>query len=75
MTDRNPPYSKDDIQRFTEYQNSKRFHPYTCGNGCGNLMMNEEGLYCPSCDYKQQWIHPESLTIIEQTTKKEGIIC
>ncbi len=51
------PFNPDIIERFNAYQNSKIFHPYTCGN-CSNsiLKIKESGLYCEHCDYTQDKI-------------------
>ena len=57
--------TKDQIKLIEDYQNSNLYHPLTCGNNRkdknhldneGILKVNEEGLYCPYCNYKQVYI-------------------
>lgn len=45
---------------FNYWQNKAPVHPYTCGNGCGNLKVKSVdkngimSLYCDKCDYTQK---------------------
>lgn len=64
MKIRKPPFTTEEIQSFNEYQKVGIMHPYTCGNrehsGDDLLFAKEDGLYCPTCEYKQdnvlQWL-------------------
>ena len=50
-------FTDEQVRSFNEFQKSGSMHPFTCGNGCGNLIASNEGLYCPKCDYRQYWAH------------------
>ncbi len=57
--------TKEQIESFNEYQESGVFHPFTCGtkelhkhsDDEDVLVAESEGLYCPSCNYRQDWAH------------------
>ncbi len=54
------PFSADTVIRLNAYQQSRAFHPFTCGGTCGGrsvLVAQEQGWVCPSCDYTQDWAH------------------
>jgi hypothetical protein len=66
------PWDKEQAAALNRYQNSVRFHPYTCGNrGDGAhsadavLVATEHGWICPHCSYTQVWAHDQSFTIAE----------
>lgn len=58
------PWSLQEIENLNRFQNSNRFHPYTCGsdnrmdknhsNG-GILIATTEGWICSGCTYTQDW--------------------
>ena len=50
-------FTDDEVKSLNEYQTSHVGHPFTCGNGCGDLIATKEGWHCPKCDYKQFWAH------------------
>jgi hypothetical protein len=60
-------FTEDQIKSFNDFQHAGVFHPFTCGSGRrtdehhldgeGLLVLGEEGLECPYCDYKQNWAH------------------
>lgn len=61
------PFSIDEIERFRNIQLSSYLHPYTCGvedrmdevhKEKGSILdINEDGLFCPSCGYSQNWFN------------------
>lgn len=62
-----PPFSKEVINNFNEYQVSGVFHPFTCE--CSNVLsIKEDGLYCNKCNYTQELISilPSTEEIKEQ---------
>lgn len=60
-------FTEEEIKSFNEYQLSGIFHPFTCGSerrtdkdhldGEGLLVLDEGGLECPYCEYRQDWAH------------------
>jgi len=60
-------FTGEQIQSFNEYQHSGAFHPFTCGSGRrtdanhldgeGLLVLTEDGLKCPYCEYTQDFVH------------------
>lgn len=73
MSDKvNTPFSEEHVKKLNEYQNSGRFHPYTCDRKAetcevhqeprdyskdGVLIATTEGWICPCGKYKQNWAH------------------
>jgi hypothetical protein len=61
------PFTKEQIKKINQYQQEGRFHPYTCPDcvdekgRAKKLIANEEGLFCQTCDYKQDWVHSASI--------------
>ncbi len=59
------PFTADQIEAFNRFQQSGQFHPMTCGNRHlhtapddeGVLVADENGLHCPTCNYRQDWCH------------------
>jgi len=60
-------FTPDEIESLNAYQQSGRFHPFTCGgdrtdknhlDGEGILIAAVEGWYCPYCNFRQDWAHP-----------------
>lgn len=59
------PWTPGQVEALNAYQQSGRFHPFTCGNkkykdgihldGEGILVATSEGWVCPFCEYKQGW--------------------
>lgn len=57
------PWNDEVIARLNKQQQSRQFHPFTCGNrkdiqnthadGEGVLVATKDGWACPYCDYKQ----------------------
>jgi hypothetical protein len=59
-------FTKEQCDSFNEYQKARKFHPFTCGgnrtdekhlDGEGILVLTEDGLICPYCNYTQNWAH------------------
>lgn len=51
-------FTPEEVKSLNEYQRSKYWHPFTCGNGCDvNLIASVEGWSCPGCEYTQDWAH------------------
>jgi hypothetical protein len=49
----------DEQASFNAYQASGVMHPFTCGGDLSDVLVaDDEGIYCPSCDYVQGWAHP-----------------
>ena len=60
-------FTPKEVEALNAYQNSRRFHPFTCGgdrtdvnhlDGEGILVATESGWVCPYCSYRQDWAHP-----------------
>ena len=55
------PFTKDQVESLNAYQISGIFHPFTCGSDKHkhqqDLIALTEGMYCPNCEYFQNWIH------------------
>lgn len=60
------PFTKEQVTQLNNYQNSGKFHPFTCGGEhCkrseredeGILIATEAGWVCPCGKYTQQWAH------------------
>lgn len=59
------PFTVDEVASLNAYQQSRAFHPFTCGNGNrtdtshmdgeGVLVASTDGWRCPFCDYTQHW--------------------
>ncbi len=54
-------WNEEQIKSLKERQNCNFLHPYTCGNGCGDLIPTEEGWVCLKCEYTQNWAHADDL--------------
>jgi uncharacterized radical SAM superfamily Fe-S cluster-containing enzyme len=60
-------FTQKQVDNINRYQREGRFHPFTCGSGNrtdekhldgeGILVATEDGLHCPYCDYRQNWVH------------------
>lgn len=53
-------FTDDQVKSLNEYQAAGIMHPFTCGNGCRNsvLQATNEGWICPGgCGYTQDWAH------------------
>jgi endogenous inhibitor of DNA gyrase (YacG/DUF329 family) len=63
MTDRVVIWTDEQVAKLNEYQQSGRFHPFTCGQRCpdgkseGVLTATVHGWVCPHCGYTQDWAH------------------
>ena len=61
------PFTSEQVESINFYQHEGRFHPFTCGSGSrtdeshldseGLLIAKKEGMECPYCNYKQDWVH------------------
>lgn len=51
------PWSEAQVAALNAYQHDDRFHPFTCGNGHGQLVAKADGWQCDACDYRQSWAH------------------
>ncbi len=52
------PFSPKQVKRINAYQHSGAFHELTCPTPHKNrtLVARTQGLYCPSCNYLQDWV-------------------
>lgn len=53
-------FTDDQCDSFNAYQAAGIMHPFTCGNnhdGERELVARADGLFCPTCDYVQDWAH------------------
>jgi hypothetical protein len=46
-------WTEDEVASANGFQECGCFHPYTCGNGCGDLRATVDGWVCDQCDYRQ----------------------
>lgn len=56
------PFTPGQVESINNFQNEGRFHEFTCPSSDDHtlgrvLVATEEGLQCPSCDYRQFWVH------------------
>lgn len=66
------PWTAEQVEALNRFQQSGRFHPFTCGNrlseshrqyardhggDVGQLVATTDGWICPVCDYTQDWAH------------------
>jgi hypothetical protein len=63
------PFTEEQVKRINEYQDSGRFHAFTCMShpvpecertamiNQGTLVASETGLTCPCGKYTQDWVH------------------
>lgn len=65
MTERiEAPWTPAQVAALNTFQESGRFHPFTCGNRENHpedryyLVATVRGWICPFCDYTQAWAHP-----------------
>ena len=51
-------FTKKNIQKIKNFQNHPLVHPLTCGNeNCRSILdVDENGLFCPYCSYRQTYI-------------------
>lgn len=53
-----PPFTQVQMDEFDAAQQNSCFHGYTCiDHSQIPLKINQEGLYCEQCDYKQTWFY------------------
>jgi len=60
------PFTDEQVDAINQWQNTSTVHPLTCGSGNrkdekhldgeGILVASKDGLVCPYCDYKQDWV-------------------
>ena len=58
-------FTEAQVKSINDFQHAGIFHPFTCDNSeCrgkepnfGTLIATVDGLTCPTCDYKQNWVH------------------
>lgn len=55
------PFTDEQAAHINEFQRTGYMHPFTCPDshrgGDRNLVATNEGLHCPSCNYRQSWVH------------------
>jgi hypothetical protein len=53
------PFTPEQVAHINDFQASGYMHPFTCPNAHTerNLIAEEAGLRCPSCGYRQGWVH------------------
>ena len=54
-------FTEEEVRNLNDFQDSGAGHPFTCENGCGNLIAKTDGWHCPKCDYRQYWAHKAML--------------
>ena len=53
-----PPFDEDQIRNINEFQKSKIFHNFTCGDCGSELVASAHGLFCQECGKLVQfWIY------------------
>lgn len=50
-----PPWDSRQVAALNAFQDRGDFHPFTCANGCGNLVATATGWLCRRCGYRQDW--------------------
>lgn len=63
------PFTKAQIVALNQYQQTGRFHPFTCPNrgehiGEGELVATVSGWICPQCDYTQDWALAKMVEVV-----------
>lgn len=61
------PFTPNQVERLTQWQETPWVHPFTCANrgdgqhrtttDTGVLVPTTGGWTCPDCDYTQDWAH------------------
>lgn len=56
------PFDEEQVKSINSFQREGMMHPFTCGSisehdGEDILIAFVDGLYCPMCDYTQDWVH------------------
>lgn len=72
MNEIKKPFTEEQVEKLTQFQNSGKFHPFTCdrqADECevnikprdyskdGVLIATENGWVCPCGKYKQDWCY------------------
>lgn len=55
----NTPFTDEQVKNIQRYQTIGYVHEMTCGGehiSSAILMVDNDGLFCPYCDYKQKWV-------------------
>lgn len=53
----NAPFTQAQITKINNFQSAGIVHPFTCPNDSEGLVAHADGMHCPSCDYRQTWVH------------------
>jgi hypothetical protein len=61
------PWTEEQVVALNRYQVAENVHPYTCANGCGDLIATTSGWKCCRCNYTQTWALEGSLTFVKDT--------
>jgi hypothetical protein len=54
--------NREKVDKIKKYQDCPFVHPLTCGNDSnhsnlkGIILKGEVVLFCPDCDYRQEWV-------------------
>lgn len=51
------PWDRETVDGLNRYQQAGWMHPFTCGNGHGDLLATPSGWVCSSCMYRQNWAY------------------
>jgi uncharacterized Zn finger protein (UPF0148 family) len=52
------PFTADQVKHINQFQTAGCVHEFTCANSCRAALVAEPGgLFCPVCDYVQNWVH------------------
>ena len=85
------PFTPEQVAALKTWQASDLVHPFTCARrheeghkeyaekeghlDHGILDVNEQGFYCPVCDYKQNWCHDVMVRVIPRPPFPVPRIC
>lgn len=57
------PWTDEEVDSINAWQESNAVHPFTCPcdhpetDDHVSLVATEASLFCPECDYEQNWVH------------------
>ena len=80
------PFTPEQVSYLNAFQNSGRFHPFTCGGDRGDeahtayraehggdfgqLVATAEGWICPVCGYRQTWAHDFTASVLPEAPSR-----
>jgi len=60
------PFTEEQIIQFNKFQQSNKYHPFTCDNSHleNNLLkISRDKIYCDHCDYSQKWFYSQIMDL------------